>query len=373
MKTHFNLLILLLLVVRLNAATTGDVAGWIRTVQSVGSEGRGNAEAARAWQEISTLDAKHLPKVLAGMDGANGYALNWLRSAADTIAERAVREKRPLPVSGLKRFLADTGHHPRARRLAYELIARTDPGTAGKLLPTFLNDPSNELRRDAVGQLVGQADLSLASGQTNAAITVFEKAIAHARDVDQVDAVAKKLRDLGRPVDLQRTFGWLTKWKMIGPFDNAGGVGFDKVYPPEEKVDLAAEHDGKAGRVRWHDYETKDEYGKVDFNQPYTRLKGVAAYAFTEFHSGSARVAELRLGCKTAWKVWLNGRLLFGRDEYHRGAEIDQYRLQAELKPGANTLLVKCCQNEQQEDWTVEWEFQLRVTDAQGTPIVSGR
>jgi hypothetical protein len=34
---------------------------------------------------------------------------------------------------------------------------------------------------------------------------------------------------------------------------------------------------------------------------------------------------------------------------------------------------VKCTQNAQTEDWTKEWEFQLRVTDAQGTPIRSTR
>jgi hypothetical protein len=43
------------------------------------------------------------------------------------------------------------------------------------------------------------------------------------------------------------------------------------------------------------------------------------------------------------------------------------------LKAGKNILLVKCAQNEQTQDWAKEWEFQLRVTDEQGTPIVSTR
>jgi hypothetical protein len=41
------------------------------------------------------------------------------------------------------------------------------------------------------------------------------------------------------------------------------------------------------------------------------------------------------------------------------------------LKPGRNTILVKVCQNEQVEDWTKEWEFQIRVCDAAGTAILS--
>jgi hypothetical protein len=100
-------------------------------------------------------------------------------------------------------------------------------------------------------------------------------------------------------------------------------------------------------------------------------LKEVTGYAYSEFVAAKARPAELRLGCKNAWKVWLNGKLLFGRDEYHRGQRIDQYKMPVQLKEGKNTILVKLCQNEQKEKWTVEWEFQLRVCDPTGTAILS--
>ena len=109
----------------------------------------------------------------------------------------------------------------------------------------------------------------------------------------------------------------------------------------------------------------------VDFNEPYGALKEVTGYAQTEFISASARPAELRLGCKNAWKIWLNGELVFGRDEYHRGMRIDQYQLPVQLRKGANTILVKACQNEQKEEWTVQWQFQLRGWDATGTAIHS--
>ena len=83
------------------------------------------------------------------------------------------------------------------------------------------------------------------------------------------------------------------------------------------------------------------------------------------------RDAELRLGCKNGWKIWLNGQPVFERDEYHRGMEIDQYRMPVELRPGRNEILVKLCQDEQRKPWTTEWEFQLRVCDAVGTAIPS--
>ena len=119
------------------------------------------------------------------------------------------------------------------------------------------------------------------------------------------------------------------------------------------------------------DYATKSDYGLVDFNQPFMPLKEVAGYAYAEFWSDAARPVQVRLGTENGWKVWVNGKFLFGRDEYHRNTEIDQYRLPVVLQPGKNILLVKCTQNEQVEDWTKEWEFQLRLTDGLGTPIRS--
>ncbi len=41
------------------------------------------------------------------------------------------------------------------------------------------------------------------------------------------------------------------------------------------------------------------------------------------------------------------------------------------MEKGKNTILVKLCQNEQKEKWTVQWEFQLRVCDSTGTAILA--
>ena len=47
------------------------------------------------------------------------------------------------------------------------------------------------------------------------------------------------------------------------------------------------------------------------------------------------------------------GSLSSGCDEYHRGAQMDQYILPAELAKGSNSLLIKLCQNEQRK--TGQW------------------
>ena len=354
----------------LQAGVPARLEGPVQVLKAVGPEGKGNAEASAAWKQVASAPLPVLPGLLEAMDGANDYALNWLRSAVESVEERGRKSGGKIPVAAVEEFLRDTRHHPRARRLAYEILQRAEPERARRLLPGFVNDPANELRRDAVQLLVVAAGEKV-TGDRAAAVAGYREALGHAREADQIDDLAKKLGELKEKVDLQKVFGWVTRWKMVGPFDNTGGAGFSKAFPPEEKLDVAAEMDGKSGKVRWVDFESKDDYGLIDFNKPFSDLKEVTGYAMAEFWSDTARPVQLRLGCKNGWKVWVNGKLLFGRDEYHRNMEIDQYRLAMELKPGRNVLLVKCCQNEQKEDWTKEWEFQLRLTDEQGTPIVS--
>src|SRR5260370_22955451 len=98
---------------------------------------------------------------------------------------------------------------------------------------------------------------------------------------------------------------------------------------------------------------------------------GSVANATNEFQSTDNRQVEFRLGTPNSWKVWLNGNLIFAREEYHRGMNLDQYRMRGTLKPGRNVILIKICQNEQTEEWAQRWQFQLRVCDATGTAILS--
>ena len=351
-------------------AAPDEIAGAIQVIRAVGAEGRGNVEASAAWKKLAACNASQIAPLLAGMDGVDELIANWLRAAVDTIVASESAAGKKLPVDELLAFVRDTNHNPRARRLAFELVARVQPASAEKLLPGMLNDPSMELRRDAVDRVTADAAGAATAGRRPDAIQRYQQALRSARDVDQIQGVTAKLRELGETVDLPKLFGFLTHWKVIGPFDNTGGKGFATVFPPEKQVDLAAEYDGKAGKVRWSDHTTPDELGMVNINPIYGALKEVTAYAYTEFVSDKAQPAELRLGCKNAWKVWLNGKLLFEREEYHRGMQIDQYRLAGRLQPGRNTILVKACQNELTEKWAVEWQFQLRVCDHLGTAIL---
>jgi hypothetical protein len=178
-----------------------DTPALLARIKSVGREGAGNVEAARAWKELVRRGPSALPELLAAMDDDNPTAANWLRAAVDAIAEKAVKEGKPLPRAALEKFIARTDNPAGARRLAYEWLARVDRSAPGRLLPGMLHDPSPELRRDAVQAAADRARRLLDRGDRKAAAAEYRKAFSGAADQDQVDAIAAKLKELGVEVD----------------------------------------------------------------------------------------------------------------------------------------------------------------------------
>ncbi len=355
-----------------SAAPPEDLAANLRTIRAVAAEGNGSKEAGAAWRELVKNRAQALPEILAAFDDANPLAANYLRSAVETIAQRETDNGGKLPAEALEKFVRNTKRDPRGRRLAYELLASVDPSAPDRLIPGMLNDPGVEFRRDAVARLVEQATKRLAGGEKDDARKLFAEALSGARDEDQVQAIKKQLEGLGEKVDLPRHFGFLMNWRLVAPFDNTDKKGLAAVYPPEKELDLSASYEGKEGKkITWVEHTTENENGIVDLAKALGPFKGAVAYAATEFQSDQRRPVEFRLGTPNSWKVWLNGELIFAREEYHRGMNLDQYKMRGTLKPGKNVILIKVCQNEQTEDWAQRWQFQFRVCDAVGTAILS--
>ena len=342
----------------------------LATLQAVGPQAKGQREAAWAWAELIQADVSTLPRLLAALDQAQPLSANWIATAIEAIAQRETQRGGRLPAAELQRFVLDLHHAPRARRLAYELLLSADASARQRLIPGMVNDPSLELRRDAVAMLIAEGQVQEKTDPARAK-TVYQRAFAAARDMDQIYALAGRLRRLGEKVDLPGHFGLVMHWQVIGPFDNRGEKGYDAVYPPEREIRLAATYPGKQGPVTWKEWTTHDESGLVDLDKVLEELKGVVAYAASEFISPQRREVQFRLASFSAVKVWLNGKLVDQHKVYHNGSQFDQYISRAVLEPGKNRILLKICQNEQTQDWTRVWQFQFRVCDELGTAILS--
>ncbi|MFH1265885.1 MAG: hypothetical protein ABIK89_09155, partial [Planctomycetota bacterium] len=189
-----------------------DIEPLLKSLHAVGPQGAGNPQAAQAWEQLARADAAQLPAILAALDDAPPLSANWIRCAVDAIAERELHGGGKLPAEDLEQFVLDTGHAPRARRLAYEWLLRVDPTAEERLIPGMLDDPSVELRRDAVARLVSEA-ADRAKSDDAEILATYRRAFAAARDLDQVKLLVARLKDLGQEVDLPRHFGFLLRWK----------------------------------------------------------------------------------------------------------------------------------------------------------------
>lgn len=359
---------------KLNPVANVDDA--VRVICQVEPQGIGQQAAAEAWKTLAQASAAYLPKILAGMDNANPLATNWLVMAADAVAQRELRQGKALSADDLEKFLSETRHAPRARHLVYEWLVQVNPANRERLLPGMLNDPCPGLRRDAVARLVDQAETAKKNAQPVAlgasqAVDLYRQALRASRDLDQVTLVSGRLEKLGVPVDLPRELGYILRWKLIGPFDNVGGKGFDAVYPPEKEIRFDAAYPAKHGEIRWIDHVSSAKDGLIDLQKAIVEEKGVAGYAACEFVTEQSREVQFRMASFNALKVWVNGHLVGKYHVYHGGSQPDQYICPVTLQAGRNAILVKLCQNEQTQEWARQWNFHLRVCALDGAAILS--
>ena len=355
----------------LGPSQNGDIAAALAALENVGPDGTGHRSAQPAWQKLAALDVDKLPALLLALDHANPLAANWIRSAIDTIVQRQLNAGGALPLEPIEAFLRDRQHAPRARRLAFELLAAADRTAPDRWLPQMLDDPSLELRRDAVARLLDEAAAHSAAGRTETAIAIYRQAISAARDLDQIQLAAAEMKKLGIETDLPRQLGLITHWKVIGPWDNTAGKGYATIYPPEEQIDLTQTYAGKSDEVHWQDAKATDPLGNVDLNRELGTHKEVVGYALAQFQSDRRQTVELRVGSDNAFQLWLNGHRISDVEIYHSSTSFDQYIAHGVLEPGNNQILVKLCQNAQTEDWAGQWKFQLRVCDSTGGAILS--
>ncbi len=346
-----------------------EIDSLFEQVKAVGPQGQGHVVAQQAIAELSEADREALLPILQASNDANRLAMNWLRGAFETIADRTLKAGGELPQQELEAFVLDTHNAPRVRRLAYEWLTQVDETAPDRIIPKMLDDPSEELRRDAVTRLIDAAKQAEESGDNLVAHASWKKALEGAVDEDQVNTIVKGLKVQGEEVDLVQHFGMLMEWKLIGPFDNKEMKGFDVEYPPEQELDFDTKCEGQLGEVEWKSYLSEKADGEFDIGELMANHKGSATYATTIFDSDGEQEGEFRISTQNAWKLWLNGELLFAREEYHRGMFFDQYRVRGTLKPGENVLLLKVLQNEQEQDWAQDYKFKFRVTDLSGRAI----
>lgn len=348
------------------APADDEMSRALTTIKSVKKEGKGNDDAGPAWKTLVAKGGPALLPTLEAFDDSNPTATNWLRTAIDAIAEGETSAGRKLPAAELEAFATNTKYAPSARRRAYELLIELDPKAKARLLPGFLNDKSAELRHDAIA-----AELEkLEKAEPKTIKADLEKLFKFTRDKDQVDLLAKKVAAKGGKVGVTEHFGFINHAEIIGPFDAPGGKGYGTSYPPDTATDTSGKFKGKGGRdLAWKPASTTEKYGTFDLTKILDKHKDAVAYALAVVVAEKEMPCDIRVTTATSIKVFLNGKELFGHDEYHHGAPFDAHIGKGKLKKGENVIVLKVCQDDEKEPWAQVWQFQIRLCDETGGPL----
>jgi transglutaminase-like putative cysteine protease len=193
-----------------------------------------------------------------------------------------------------------------------------------------------------------------------------DKRLSPSRRVLVETLLAEARTRLGDPEALGKRFeelGFVTQWRVIGPFDNEGKSGFDTETAPEQKrreaPDLQASYPGRERPVSWRSYPDIVRRGYVSFGAVLRPRDNVCGLAETFVHSDKPRALSLWIGSGGANKVYWNGQEVF-RDAAYRSPSPDRGVVMVGAHQGPNRLLVKVCVT------SSAWGFQLRLGDAQG-------
>ena len=161
---------------------------------------------------------------------------------------------------------------------------------------------------------------------------------------------------------IQKT-GFITEdaWLTLGPFDNAGGIGYNTAYIPEDatQIDITQKYDGIDKKISWEKSTDDTLNGYISLGD---NVDWGVAYTFATVTSPDEREALLKFDSDDQGKIWVNREQVFTHTKAF-SAVIDNYTIPVTLKPGKNSILVKVCEE------SGGWGFYLRITDPNGTPF----
>ena len=109
--------------------------------------------------------------------------------------------------------------------------------------------------------------------------------------------------------------------------------------------------------------------GLVDLNKALEKKKSLVAYASARLTFDADTTLDVRAQSQNATKIFVNGKEVLAREEYHHGAFLDQHIATVTMKKGENEILVKVCQNDQTQPWCEPWAFACRLSDSTGKAI----
>ncbi|MBI5517571.1 MAG: DUF3857 domain-containing protein [Deltaproteobacteria bacterium] len=178
----------------------------------------------------------------------------------------------------------------------------------------------------------------------------------------------RELGQLHQASALAAELGYLTSWRVIGPFDNEGRAGFAREYGPETDRGAGLEpdraYDGLERPVRWRPVPGITRAGLVPLDALVRPSVNACAFAHSTVTAVNDGPAVLWLGATGAVAAYVNGALVL-RDAAVRRAFPDRAGAPVRLRRGPNRVLLKVCTDDR------GLAFYARLTRPDGTPLAA--
>jgi tetratricopeptide (TPR) repeat protein len=181
---------------------------------------------------------------------------------------------------------------------------------------------------------------------------------------------AQLYEEQGRLADAQARLlaeGYLVRWQIVGPFDNAGRKGETEAHAPQTEPFSAAQImlgklPGEPLSWRHYDYEGIPRGGYVSFDDLLRPNEEVTGYATSWVHVDAATDAVLHVGTGGPYRAWV-GTTEVGHGDAYRTPHPLQDAHPVKLAAGWNRLLVKTSAQ------SGMWGFYARLSLRSGAPI----
>lgn len=163
------------------------------------------------------------------------------------------------------------------------------------------------------------------------------------------------------------TEGWLVRWQIVGPFDNAGRKGETEAHAPMTEPFSAAQAmlgklPGEPLSWRTYDYEGIPRGGYVSFDDLLRPNEEVTGYATCWVSVPAATEAVLHVGTGGPYRAWV-GTEEVGHGDAYRTPHPLQDAHPVKLAAGWNRVLVKTSAQQGM------WGFFARLSLRSGAPI----
>jgi len=309
-----------------------------------------------------------------GMDAAIFEALTKGRplvkaaavKAGLVVAQRLARQDRAKNEAKILTICRDamTGSADDASRIE---VLRSMADLLGKAsLPEIekvLTAGPGPLRDAAVEAYLSVADTLDAKTDGPQTLAIYNRIIdMGAVPVGRMGAVIERLKALGDTSDIPGRLGVITQWWVVGPWPSPDWSAFDKVFFPEQEIDLGKTYKEGDKEMKWKPVGTPDPTGRVNLKAAIAEADNVAGYAYAEVTSETDQDVVFRTGSDDGMKLWVNGTPVFAKNE-PRSLAVDMDTVPAHLNKGVNKVLVKVLNG------GGAWEFCARVTTPDGKPV----